>query len=46
MKARISALIRSAFVVGIPCGNPGYALNVAFFSSFAAFGPEFANGTI
>src|SRR5256885_653642 len=33
--ANRSALIWSALVVGMPCGNPGYTLSVAFFTIFA-----------
>jgi hypothetical protein len=41
-----SALIWSALVVGIPCGNPGYTLSVAPFTSFADWRAAAAIGTI
>jgi hypothetical protein len=46
IKAKRSALIVAASVVGIPCGNPGYDFNVPLGSNFADIGPEFAYGTI
>ena len=42
MKARRSALIVAACVVGMPCGNPEYVFNVPFCNSFADSGPESA----
>jgi hypothetical protein len=41
-KASRSALIVSAWVVGIPCGNPLYVLSVPFCASRAGSGPESA----
>ncbi len=41
-KARRSALIVSACVVGMPCGNPSYVFSVPFCTSFADSGPESA----
>src|SRR5664280_242254 len=35
MKANRSALIVSAWVVGMPCGNPEYVFKVPFCTSFA-----------
>ena len=35
MNASRSALMVSAWVVGIPCGKPGYTLRVAPFTNFA-----------
>src|SRR5712672_1031656 len=46
MNASRSALIWSAFVVGIPCGKPGYTLSVAFFTSFAESKAAAPIGTI
>jgi hypothetical protein len=37
-----SALIVSAWVVGIPCGNPAYVFSVPFWTSLAESGPESA----
>src|ERR1700760_4449387 len=45
MNARRSALIVSAWVVGIPWGNPWYVFRVPFGRSFADRGPESAYGT-
>jgi hypothetical protein len=45
-KASRSALIWDAWVVGMPCGKPGYTFSVAFFSIFADMGPAAAIGTI
>ena len=42
MKASRSALIVSAWVVGMPCGNPWYVFSVPFCTSFADSGPESA----
>jgi hypothetical protein len=41
-KASRSALIVSAWVVGIPCGNPLYVFSVPFCTSRADSGPESA----
>ena len=41
-KASRSALIVSAWVVGIPCGNPLYVFSVPFCTSWADSGPESA----
>ena len=41
-----SALICSALVVGIPCGNPGYTFSVAFFIIFAEIRADAPMGTI
>jgi len=46
IKASKSALICSAWVVGIPCGNPGYDLSVPCFRSFTDFAPVVGNGQI
>ena len=42
MKASRSALIVSAWVVGMPCGKPWYVFSVPFRTSFADSGPESA----
>src|SRR5664279_5801423 len=42
MKANRSALIVSAWVVGMPCGNAEYVFKVPFCTSFADSGPESA----
>ena len=42
MKASRSALIVSAWVVGMPCGKPWYVFSVLFRRSFADNGPESA----
>jgi hypothetical protein len=42
MKASRSALIVSAWVVGMPCGKPGYFFRVPFCISSTARGPEVA----
>ena len=42
MKSNRSALIVSACVVGMPCGNPAYVFNAPFCRSFADSGPESA----
>ena len=42
MKASRSALIVSAWVVGMPCGKPWYVFRVPFRTSFADSGPESA----
>ena len=36
--SKMSLLIVSASVVGIPCGNPGYDISFPFFNNFAALG--------
>ncbi len=41
-KASRSALIVSAWVVGMPCGNPEYVFSVPFCTSCADSGPESA----
>ena len=41
-----SALIWSAWVVGIPCGKPGYVFSLAPFTSFADCSAAAAMGTI
>jgi hypothetical protein len=41
-KASRSALIVSALVVGMPCGNALYVFSVPFFKSFADKGAESA----
>jgi hypothetical protein len=41
-KASRSALIVSAWVVGMPCGNPLYVFSVPFCTSRADSGPESA----
>jgi hypothetical protein len=41
-KVSRSALIVSAWVVGIPCGNPRYVFSVPFCTSCAESGPESA----
>jgi hypothetical protein len=41
-KASRSASIVSAWVVGMPCGNPWYVFSVPFCTSFADSGPESA----
>ena len=41
-KASRSALIVWAWVVGMPCGNPGYVFSVPFCTSRADSGPESA----
>ena len=46
MKASRSALIMSAWVVGILCGNPAYVFSVPFCTISTARGPEVAQGTI
>ena len=46
INASRSALIVSALVVGIPCGNPGYTFSVAPFTSFADCRAAAAIGTI
>ena len=45
-KASRSALIISACVVGMPCGNSLYIFSVPFLSNFADKGPASAYGTI
>src|ERR1700722_12024487 len=40
MKARRSALMVGASVVGMPCGKPLYVFSVPFFRSFADSGPD------
>lgn len=42
MNSRRSALICSAFVVGMPCGKPLYVFKIAPFTNFALSGPESA----
>src|SRR5439155_2283878 len=44
--ANRSALIWSALVVGMPCGNPGYTFSVAFFTIFAEIRADAPMGTI
>src|ERR1700722_17652202 len=46
INASRSALIVSAWVVGIPCGKPGYTLRVAPFTSFEDCRADAAIGTI
>src|SRR5580692_1298883 len=46
INASRSALIWSALVVGMPCGNPGYTFRVAPFTSFADCRAAAAMGTI
>jgi hypothetical protein len=46
MNSSRSALIWSAFVVGMPCGNPGYDFSVPCFKSFTDFFPLLSKGQI
>src|SRR5712664_1510762 len=46
MNASRSRFTMSGSVWQMPCGLPGYTLNVACLTSFAESGPESANGTI